>query len=232
MGDVVKRFSLLRRHRGMERAAFLEHYERVHGPLASAQPGFRQFTYRYVQNHVLADMAARDEPPFDGISVTYQKPRADYRRGFFQHPDYANVRPDEEYLFDLGATVSLLAGERVVVEGDANEKAILLVGGAAAPVGEVTARDVPGGVRRAICNRIDTGSVSALGTGMVGTPYRELWEIWFASTEERARTCAAPASLAGLHGGMSDDDIVALAVREVTFISGVASRGSTSHLAS
>lgn len=220
MQPVIKRFSLLRRHQGMSRAAFLEHYGRVHGPLAAAQAGFRQFTWRYVQNHVDPISAVAAEPMFDGISVTWQKPREDYRQGFFQHPDYANVRPDEEYLFDLTATVSLLAHEHVILQGDrAGSKAIFLVDGTGDPATGVNGGDAPDGIAAAICNRFDLASASALGVGEAALPYRELWEIWFTSDEDRSRACVAPARLAAL--GLSLRDVVVpLAVREVVFFSG------------
>lgn len=219
MQPVIKRFSLLRRHTGMGRAAFLGHYGRVHGPLAAAQAGFRQFTYRYVQNHVEAGPAIA-EPVFDGISVTWQKPRENYRQGFFQHPDYANVRPDEEYLFDLAATVSLLAGEHVVLQGDrVGSKAVFLVDGTRDRAVEFNGGDAPDGVVTAICNRFDSTSASALGVGEAALPYRELWEIWFASDEDRLRACADPARLAALGLGLRGGGIVPLAVREVVFFS-------------
>jgi hypothetical protein len=225
MQPVIKRFSLLRRRKGMGRAEFLEHYARVHGPLAAAQAGFRQFTWRYVQNHVDPGPAISAEPMFDGISVTWQKPRADYRQGFFQHPDYANVRPDEEYLFDLGATVSLLAHEHVVLQGDRlGSKAIFLVDGTRDPASDVNGGDAPDGIAAAICNRFDPTSASAFGVGEAALPYRELWEIWFTSDEDRLRACEAPARLAALGRGLQGGgDVVPLAVREIVFFSGSSS---------
>ena len=202
----------------MGRAAFLEHYERVHGPLAAAQAGFRQFTYRYAQNHVDVSPGTSAEPMFDGISVTWQKPRADYRQGFFQHPDYANVRPDEEYLFDLAATVSLLAREHVVLQGDrAGRKAIFLVDGDRAV--DMNGGSAPDGIAAAICNQFDPTSASALGVGEAALPYRELWEIWFTSDEDRSRACAAPARLAALGRSLRGGGIVPLAAREVVVFS-------------
>lgn len=217
MPEVVKRFSLLRRRSPLDRARFLAHYEGVHGPLAAAQDGFRQFAYRYVQNHVLADDRAGSRPAIDGISVTYQKPRADYRRGFFQHPDYANVRADEEYLFDTAATVSLLGEERIVCRrGDGGEKAIFLVrrgdddvaaDGAAAPLT----------VRKAIRNRLDAGSASALGFGAAAAPWHALWEVWFDSPADREQACRDRGALGALAPALADAETVALAVREIVF---------------
>jgi hypothetical protein len=220
MPEVVKRFSLLRRRSPMDRERFLAHYEGVHGPLAAAQDGFRQFAYRYVQNHVLDG----DGAGIDGISVTYQKPRADYRRGFFQHPDYANVRADEEYLFDTAATVSLLGRERIVCRrGDGGEKAIFLVRrGDTGVAADVTADGAaaPPDVRKAICNSLDAGSASALGLGEATAPWHVLWEIWFASQADRQRACRDRTALGALSPALADDGTVALAVREVVFFTG------------
>ena len=227
MPEVVKRFSLLRRRSPMDRERFLAHYEHVHGPLAAAQDGFRQFTIRYVQNHVLTGQDARTEPAIDGISVTYQKPRADYRRGFFQHPDYANVRADEAYLFDTVGTVSVLGWERIVCRrGDGGEKAIFLVrrdGTDVAADGEAA----PPAVRGAICNRLDAGSASALGVGAATTPWRALWEIWFASPAECEQACRDRSALGVLDPALADAGTVALAVREIVFFDERDSAGSS-----
>lgn len=213
MPEVVKRFSLLRRRSSLDRARFLAHYEGVHGPLAAAQGGFRRFAYRYVQNHVLDT----DQAGIDGISVTYQKPRTDYRRGFFQHPDYANVRADEEYLFDTAATVSLLGEERVVCRrGDGGEKSIFLV----RHDGDDVAADgaaAPPAVRKAIRNRLDAGSASALGFGGAAAPWRALWEIWFASPADREQACCDRGALGALDPALADAETMALAVREIVF---------------
>jgi hypothetical protein len=214
--EVVKRFSLLRRRSPLDRERFLAHYEGVHGPLAAAQDGFRQFAYRYVQNHVLDADGAGSQPGIDGISVTYQKPRADYRQGFFQHPDYANVRADEEYLFDTAATVSLLGRERIVCRrGDGGEKAIFLL--RRGDTGVADGEAAPPAVRKAICNRLDAGSASALGFGAAAAPWRALWEIWFASPADREQACRDRATLGALDPALADDGTAALAVREIVF---------------
>lgn len=219
MPDVVKRFSLLRRRSPMGHGRFLEHYERIHGPLAAAQEGFRQFAYRYVQNHVLAGYPAGTEPAIDGISVTYQKPRADYRQGFFQHPDYANVRADEAFLFDVDGTVSLLGWERIVCRrGDDGEKAIFLVRDDGDVEAAAGGDGPPPAVRKAIFNRLDAGSASALGLGdAAAAPWRSLWEIWFASRAERERACSERTALGALSRALLERGTTALAVREVVF---------------
>ena len=217
---VVKRFSLLRRRGQMERTRFLEHYENIHGPLAAGQEGFRQFTYRYLQNHVQAGAAAGPDTPYDGISVTYQKPRMDYRDGFFNHPDYANVRADEVFLFDLDATVSVLGREQVVCEREgAVAKAILLVADSASKATDDAIVDPPPAVRKAIRNSLDGGSASALGIGEATSPWREIWEIWFASAAERDRACRERAALAAFGGSLLSAATVALAVRELVVFS-------------
>jgi hypothetical protein len=217
---VIKRFSLLHRRSQMERTRFLEHYENIHGPLAAGQEGFRQFTYRYHQNHVQAGFAAGLEPPYDGISVTYQKPRADYRDGFFGHPDYANVRADEAFLFDLDATVSVLAREQIVCERDgAAAKAIFLVADSESEAMDDIIVDPPAVVRKAVRNSLDGESASALGIGEATSPWREIWEVWFASDADRERGCRDRTTLATLGGSLLSPTTVALAVRELVVFS-------------
>lgn len=218
MPSVVKRFSMLRRNPALTHAMFSRHYREVHGPLAAAQAGFRQFAYRYDQNHVEADLLGNDDPPFSGITVTFQVPRPDYRRGFFQHPDYANVRPDEEYLFDLSRTVSVLGEETVVVPGQGVAKAIIVCRSGSSGSEKVHSRGDDGRdrIRKAVLNDLDLSSATALGVGHATVEYGRLWEIWFDSAEARAG-CLAEKSLLNLVCHDDPDEVlVALAVRELT----------------
>ena len=195
MPSVIKRFSMLRRNPALTHGMFSRHYREVHGPLA----------------------AALDDPPFDGINVTFQVPRPDYRQGFFQHPDYAKVRPDEEHLFDLSRTVSVLGEETVVLAGEGAAKAIIV--GRPGKSGASEDHDVggsnPAGVSRAGRNDLDAASASALGLGQASVEYGRLWEIWFDSAESRARCLAEPSFLNLVCRGDPQDIAVALAVREV-----------------
>jgi hypothetical protein len=197
---------------------FSRHYREVHGPLAAAQAGFRQFAYRYDQNHVEADLFGHDDPPFNGITVTFQVPRPDYRRGFFQHPDYANVRPDEEHLFDLSRTVSLLGEETVVLAGEGAAKAMIVVrpGASGVPEDLNMGDGSRGSIRGAIRNDLDAASASALGVGQASVEYGRLWEIWFDSPEARARCLAETSFLSLVCRGDPQEVLVALAVRELT----------------
>lgn len=218
MSSVVKRFSLLRRNAAFTRAAFSRHYREIHGPLAASQAGFRKFAYRYDQNHVEADLLGADDPLFDGVTVTFQMPRRDYRTGFFQHPDYANVRPDEERLFDLSRTVSLLGTETVVRAGAGPAKAIVICRPAlaGASAGSDPNPTLDGEVRAIIRNDLDIGSASALGAGPASMEYGRLWEIWFGSPEVRAACLGDRA----FRKSLSPDDetavTMAFAVRDIS----------------
>jgi uncharacterized protein (TIGR02118 family) len=61
---VITRFWLGTRRSGLSRAAFSEHWYRIHGPYGLALPGLRA----YVQNHLLDDVAGVPAPTFDGCS--------------------------------------------------------------------------------------------------------------------------------------------------------------------
>lgn len=216
MPAVVKRFSLLRRNPALTPEMFSRHYREIHGPLAAAQAGFRQFAYRYEQNHVEADLLGSDDPPFDGITVTFQVPRPDYRQGFFQHADYANVRVDEERLFDLSRTVSLLGEEYVVAPSSEEGAKAIVVCRPADPEDRDPAAIGRGAVRKAICNTLDASSASALGVGQASVAYGELWEIWFASPQARAGCLADSELLHRVAHGSASNILIALAVRELT----------------
>lgn len=177
-----RRHSLLRRNPALSRGAFSTHYEFTHGPLASSQEGFRQFASQYVQNHV-EHLPDDSEPVFDGVTMTTQVPRDDYTRGFFNHPDYANVQDDERYLFDITKTVSLLGWEQVVMDGPATPfKALLLVASADYTQDRLQAAG------RVVANHLNVNTASALGFSKGTFSYDLLIEVWF--NEAAARTAA------------------------------------------
>ena len=147
--SAIRRHSLLKRNSQHSRAYFSSYYEGRHGPLAARQPGFRKFTTRYLQNHVL-DLPDGSEPIFDGISMTTQVARADYSQGFFGEPDYENVKVDEMYLFDISATVSLLGAEVVLIDGSASSCKALFLGSD----GDFRPQELPG-IVRLVANRLD-----------------------------------------------------------------------------
>ncbi|WP_290815662.1 EthD domain-containing protein [Ferrovibrio sp.] len=177
-----RRHSLLRRNPALSREAFSTHYELTHGPLASSQEGFRQFASRYIQNHV-ERLPDDSEPVFDGVTMTTQIPRDDYTKGFFNHPDYANVQDDERYLFDIAKTVSLLGWEDVVLDGPTTRfKALLLMASAA------FTQDGLRAASRIVANHLDVKTASALGFSKGAFSYDLLVEAWF--NEVPARTDA------------------------------------------
>ena len=177
-----RRHSLLRRNPALAREAFSTHYEITHGPLASSQEGFRQFASRYVQNHV-ERLPDDSEPLFDGVTMTTQVPRDDYTKGFFNHPDYANVQDDERYLFDIANTISLLGWEDVVLDGPTTQfKALLLMASSA------FTQDRLRTASRIVANHLDVKTASALGFSKGAFSYDLLVEAWF--HEAQARTAA------------------------------------------
>jgi hypothetical protein len=195
------RFSLLRRNPALTPEAFRTHYAEVHGPLASAQAGFRKFTLRYVQNHVEtpADSGA---PHFDGVTATTQIPRDDYTRGFFQEPDYAAVKDDERYLFDVSRTVSVL-GELMAGDGTrGGAKAMVLTGTDWSPQ-----PCVPGAAAVRI-HRLATANASALGFGAAAFDHPYLVECWYSKEPDRVRLVDGPNAFFGAGA-------VAFAVREL-----------------
>jgi len=177
-----RRYALLCRHPDLDLAQFSRHYERHHGPLAASLPGFRKFTWRYVQNHV-EPLPDGTEPRFHGVSMSSQVPRADLRRGFFDEPDYQKIKPDELYLFDMRRTISVLGTEGKPRGGPATRwKALLL-----STTGLPSDCALPGLMRR-VRNQLDTASASALGFGASNFAFDNLFELWFET--EAARDAA------------------------------------------
>jgi hypothetical protein len=199
-----KRNSFLKRNPSLTPGSFSRHYETFHGPLAARQAGFRKYALRYVQNHVEPNADGSD-PPFDGITMTTQVPRADYNRGFFHEADYENVKSDELFLLDMGRTVSVL-GE--VVVGTAlprsGSKAVFLPGADWTPPAEL----LPVGAFSAAVSRLDSGRATALGFGAATFPHAFMVECWFATEADRRDALSRPAALFG-------SGAIAMAVREI-----------------
>ena len=199
----VRRNSFLKRNPALTPEAFSRHYEHFHGPLAAGLPGFRKHALRYVQNHV--EHREGIEPPFDGITMTTQVPRADYARGFFHEPDYEKVKDDELYLFDIGRTVSVLS---VVVDGPpaprSGLKAVILAGAGWQGDDELVVPDA----NAHTLARIDPASASALGFRGAAFAHPAMIEAWFESAEARGGALADATRLFGTGA-------VAMPVREI-----------------
>lgn len=175
---VYKRLSFLKRNAAFSRAQFFAEYEGVHGPLASSQAGFRKFTYSYVQNHLICEALRDGDPEFDGMTATWQVPRADMSRGFFQTPDYARyVRPDEERLFDLAKTRSALAMENILRQGDRTSWKCVCLYASDRPSATLPTKLPAAG--RIVINEIMPGTASALGGAGEGFAFDRVAEIWF-----------------------------------------------------
>lgn len=214
--SVYKRLSLLKRNPELSRDQFFMHYEFVHGPLASRQQGFRKFTYCYVQNHVLGEVNSPEAPEFDGMTATFQVPRADMTRGFFQEPDYANfVRPDEERVFDMAKTRSVMTSERLVVESERSAWKCLLLFSAKTPADEEAelSRWADRGICRLVVNAFVSGSAGALGGVPAEFPFDRIAEFWF--TDQAAMTHAERDRLVERFGGRRERRAHLFHVREV-----------------
>lgn len=187
-GLPVRRHSLLKRNPRLSAAEFGAHYENVHGPLASSQAGFRKYTTRYVQNHVLA-LPDGSQPAFDGCTQSTQLPRADYSKGFFTEPDYENVKEDEQYLFDISKTVSILGVESVRLGGEQTPfKALLLT-----DERHFDPIAFPG-VVRIVVNQLDLSTASALGFDKGSFSQDALVELWFDRGQSRDNAVRAAMS--------------------------------------
>jgi hypothetical protein len=205
---VHRRHSFLKRNPALTMRQFREHYEYVHGPLAAAQTGFRKYTLRYMQNHVEGAPDGHDGA-FDGITVTTQRPREDYSRGFFNEPDYENVKADEQYLFAIERTVTVPGVEILRVQTgapSAGAKAVVLLGDErdARKLAEFAA-GLPG-LMRATVSELATQRASALGFRSAQFAFHYLVECWFATEDKR---------VAALAGSLADGSAIALPVREV-----------------
>ena len=92
---MIKSISLLTRKAGMTRAQFVEHWVKVHAPLALAVPGLR----RYVQNHIKGERTRADIPAtaveIDGIAELWFDDQATF--------EAAARSPEMKALHDDGA---------------------------------------------------------------------------------------------------------------------------------
>lgn len=92
---MIKSISLLTRKAGMTHAQFVEHWVRVHAPLAHPVPGLR----RYVQSHIVEERTRPDIPTtdveIDGIAELWYDDREAMAR--------AHASPQARALFADGA---------------------------------------------------------------------------------------------------------------------------------
>jgi uncharacterized protein (TIGR02118 family) len=113
---VIKSISLLTRKDGMTHAQFVDHWVRIHAPLAHAVPGIR----RYVQSHIVAERTRPDIPTtvvdVDGIAELWYDDREAMAR--------ANASPEAKALHADGA---LFIGR--IKSFTIEEKVIIPVGG-------------------------------------------------------------------------------------------------------
>jgi len=194
MEPVYKRLSFLTRHPVLNLEEFHAYYLQHHGPLAAAQAGFRRYAYGYVQNHVLRPQAGCIAA-FDGLTCTYQVPRADYTRGFFNTEDYRRVvRPDEERVFDLEATRSVLAVEAKDKGARQGAFKYLLLGNAgdSAIAGLLERCGALPGFSGAVFNRLRTETATGLGGGAnSGFGCDALVELWLGQAGQTEQVAAA-----------------------------------------
>jgi len=113
---MIKSVSLLTRKDGLTHAQFMDHWVRIHAPLAHAVPGLR----RYVQSHIVEERTRPDIPTtvvdVDGIAETWYDDREAMAR--------ANASPEAKALHADGA---LFIGR--IKSFTVDEKIIIPVGG-------------------------------------------------------------------------------------------------------
>ncbi|HTV44023.1 MAG TPA: EthD domain-containing protein [Stellaceae bacterium] len=109
---MIKTVGLLTRKDGLSHEEFVEHWYKVHAPLAHVVPGVR----RYVQSHIIGERSRSDIPAtgveIDGIAELWYDDRAAMER--------ANATPEAKRLHDDGALFigrikSFIVEERVII---------------------------------------------------------------------------------------------------------------------
>ncbi|MFL9895151.1 MULTISPECIES: EthD domain-containing protein [Paraburkholderia] len=186
---LYRRHSFLKRASGWSRRDFSHYYEHNHGPLAAGLHGFRKFATRYIQNHV-DDLPDGADPLFDGVTMTTQVPRDDYSRGFREEPDFDTVKADEQYLFDLNKTVSVLGREDTVPDGKfLPYKALILYTKQALPSVQLMRP------AKLVLNHLDPSTAGGFASDAGAFDYDFLAEAWFESIVARDNAFVASRSL-------------------------------------
>ena len=170
---LYRRHSFLKRASGWSRRDFSHYYEHSHGPLAAGLRGFRKFATRYIQNHV-DDLPDGADPLFDGVTMTTQEPRDDYSRGFREEPDFNAVKVDEQYLFDLDKTVSVLGHQDTFAYGkSAPHKALILCTQQALQSVQLLRP------AKLVLNHLEPSTASGFASDADAFDYDLLAEVWF-----------------------------------------------------
>lgn len=108
----IKQIVLVKRKDGMAVADALDHWQRVHGPLALRAPGIG----RYVQSHALPHQytEGRPEPTFDGATAVWFDD-ADSARRAGASPEMAEVVADQPLFLDPSSIVLLNVAEHHII---------------------------------------------------------------------------------------------------------------------
>ncbi len=112
---MIKAISLLVRKDGLTHAQFVEHWLKVHAPLAHAVPGIR----RYVQSHIAGERKRPDIPALDvevdGIAELWYDDRDAMERALATAE--AKALHADGALF-IGRIKSFLVEEKVIIPGE------------------------------------------------------------------------------------------------------------------
>lgn len=98
LGEMIRRFVILRKKPSMTTAEFRHYWQHVHGPLIGRIPGLR----RYTQFHVRSERLDEQDAEIDGIAELWFDSEEAQRRAY-NTPEYAAVVADEPNLFEMNS---------------------------------------------------------------------------------------------------------------------------------
>jgi len=90
---------------------FQEYWRQTHAPIAAAIPGLR----RYVQCHVVPELYARQNPPFDGAAGLWFDD-LDAMRAAMKSPEVAAALEDENNFIDHTRVASFVTQEKPIID--------------------------------------------------------------------------------------------------------------------
>jgi uncharacterized protein (TIGR02118 family) len=112
----ITKFTLLHRLQHVAHEQFVDHWQRVHGPLAAALPEFWKYNTRYFQN--TPRLQVPQAPRWDGIAQTEQVPRENMARSLYDEAVFMQViRPDEGKFLDIARSQVLFGEQHMIKDG-------------------------------------------------------------------------------------------------------------------
>jgi uncharacterized protein (TIGR02118 family) len=209
---MIFRSGLFSRRDGITAQQFGEHWQRVHGELASHMPG----VHKYLQNHIrerLFELSPFPDHAVDGISQQWFDDVAAMER-CERSPEYAAVKRDIPNF--QGAITILVFKDTVLVDGPAAGAKLLVLHKAKDGHAPGAMQAAAAGPRRHVQNIVvDRAHPVSANVPQGKVPAEAMAELWFDDAQALRSWVASDAGRAFIHGQPGLQPLAVYAVDEL-----------------